>query len=82
MRTALAIILMTVVLALPACGLNRTEYERLRAMRDEYLAQLSEIRQNNETINRNIASAYQELEVLRNRLAERSAQGRDFPRAE
>jgi hypothetical protein len=51
-------------------------------MRDEYLSQLTEIRQTNETINRNIASAYQELEVLRNRLAERAAQVREVPRTE
>jgi uncharacterized coiled-coil DUF342 family protein len=65
------------LLLLPGCGLNRTEYEKMRALRDEYLSQLAEIRQSNETVNRNIVSAYQELDVLQTRLAERRAQARE-----
>ncbi|MDR2442011.1 MAG: hypothetical protein LBE31_00645 [Deltaproteobacteria bacterium] len=68
-----------VILAVPllsSCGFNRTEYDNLQAMRDEYLIRLSEIRQTNEIISRNIVGAYQELEVLRRRLDERNDQGR------
>jgi hypothetical protein len=45
----------------------------MRGIRDEYLAQLAEIRQANDTINRNIITAYQELAVLRTRLEQRSS---------
>jgi hypothetical protein len=76
MRTLSALIVLA-LLALPGCGMNRTEYEKMRALRDEYLAQLSEIRQSNEIINRNIVQAYQELDVLRTRLAERTSQARE-----
>ena len=71
MRLAIAL---AITVLLSGCGLNRTEYEKMRALRDEYIAQLSEIRQANEIINRNIVSAYQELDVLRTSLAERIAQ--------
>ncbi|MDR2368063.1 MAG: hypothetical protein LBF58_08150 [Deltaproteobacteria bacterium] len=52
----------------PGCGLNRSEYDRQRDIRGEYLSQLSEIRQANETIGRNISSTYKEIAVLRIRL--------------
>jgi hypothetical protein len=64
-------------MALPGCGYNRGEYEQLKALRDEYLTELAQIRQTNEIINRNILSAYQEVETLRNRLEERTAQNRN-----
>jgi uncharacterized coiled-coil DUF342 family protein len=62
------ILVFVVFLLIPGCGLNRSEYDKMRGIRDEYLAQLAEIRQANDTINRNIISAYQELKVLRARL--------------
>jgi hypothetical protein len=65
------------ILALPGCGYNRTEFETMKSLRDEYLTQLAEVRQTNEIINRNILSAYQEIEVLRNRLEERRSQERN-----
>jgi hypothetical protein len=76
MRAPLPLLLIMAGLLLPGCGFNRTEHEKMLAMRDEYISQLSEIRQNNEIVNRNIVSAYQELDVLRTRLAERTAQAR------
>jgi uncharacterized coiled-coil DUF342 family protein len=70
-------ILLALMLAAAGCGLNRSEFDRMRAVRDEYLAQLAEVRQANDTINRNIVSAYQELEVLRARLEQRDIEFRD-----
>jgi hypothetical protein len=69
--------LLLVFFALPGCGYNRAEYERMKSLRDEYLTELAEARQTNEIINRNIFAAYQEIEVLRNRLEERRAQERN-----
>ncbi|MDR0622507.1 MAG: hypothetical protein LBJ61_11645 [Deltaproteobacteria bacterium] len=60
-------------LLVPGCGLNRGEYDRQRDIRSEFLAQLTEIRQANEIIGRNITSTYQEIEVLRSRIQEREA---------
>jgi hypothetical protein len=71
--TLLAMMLTTMALA-GSCGLDRTERDAMRSLKDQYLAELSEIRQANDTINRNIISAYQELELLRTRLEERTAQ--------
>jgi hypothetical protein len=59
---------------MPACGLNRVEQDEMKALKDEYLAELAEIRLANDTINRNIVSTYQELAVLRARLEEKRAQ--------
>ncbi|MDR1296705.1 MAG: hypothetical protein LBO05_04880 [Deltaproteobacteria bacterium] len=67
-RPYLAAMMLLLPTMLPGCGLNKAEYDKMRAIRDEYLAQLAETRQVNDTINRNIASAYQELVVLRARL--------------
>jgi hypothetical protein len=64
---------LTLVLA-PACGLNRNEYDRLRDIRSDYIAQLSEIRQANETIGRNISSTYKEIEVLKTRLEDQATE--------
>ncbi|MDR1576875.1 MAG: hypothetical protein LBT86_01420 [Deltaproteobacteria bacterium] len=51
------------------CVLDRREYEELKATQEEYRAQLTELRQTNETINRNITAAYIELESLKTQLA-------------
>ena len=61
-------------LAMPGCGLNRSDYDRQRDIRGEFLAQLAEVRQANEIIGRNIASTYQEIEVLRARIVERESE--------
>jgi predicted nucleic acid-binding Zn-ribbon protein len=53
----------------PGCALDRREYEELKATQEEFRAQLAELRQANETINRNIAAAIQELDALRAQLA-------------
>jgi cell division protein FtsB len=53
----------------PACALDRREYEELKNTQDEFRAQLAELRQANETINRNITVAIQELEALKAQLA-------------
>ncbi|MDR1873319.1 MAG: hypothetical protein LBS60_15585 [Deltaproteobacteria bacterium] len=53
----------------PGCALDRREYEELKATQDEFRAQLAELRQANETINRNITVAIQELEALKAQLA-------------
>jgi cell division protein FtsB len=53
----------------PGCALDRREYEDLKATQEEFRAQLSELRQANETINRNIAAAIQELDALKDQLA-------------
>jgi chromosome condensin MukBEF ATPase and DNA-binding subunit MukB len=66
-----------IALTVSACGLNRGEYERMRALRDEYLSQLADVRQSNEIINRNVVSAFQEIDALRKRLDERITQARD-----
>ncbi|MDR1310086.1 MAG: hypothetical protein LBL95_09375 [Deltaproteobacteria bacterium] len=73
MKPILALLAILALVPVPGCGLNRSEYDRMRDIRNEYLAQLAEIRQANETINRNILSAYQELGVLRARLGQRDA---------
>ncbi|MDR1110437.1 MAG: hypothetical protein LBP92_07030 [Deltaproteobacteria bacterium] len=73
MKPILALLAVLALVAAPGCGLNRSEYDRMRDIKNEYLAQLAEIRQANETINRNILSAYQELGVLRARLGQRDA---------
>jgi hypothetical protein len=57
------------ILLVPGCGLDRREYEELKATQDEFRAQLVELRQTNETINRNIAAAFMELETLKAQLA-------------
>ncbi|MDR1657268.1 MAG: hypothetical protein LBT47_06905 [Deltaproteobacteria bacterium] len=75
MKWVLPLIVLSISL-LSACSFNRSEYDNMLTLRDEYLAQLSEIRQSNEIISRNIISAYQELEVLKNRLNERNTQSR------
>ncbi|MDR0548905.1 MAG: hypothetical protein LBI10_05785 [Deltaproteobacteria bacterium] len=54
---------------LPSCALDRREYEELKATQEEYRAQLAELRQANETINRNITAAIQELDALKAQLA-------------
>jgi predicted nucleic acid-binding Zn-ribbon protein len=58
------------LLALGACTLDSQEYENLKSLRDEYRAQIADLRQANETINRNILATYMELESLEARLAE------------
>jgi hypothetical protein len=68
MKPFLAFLVFSALALSPGCGLNRTEHDRLRDIHSEYLAQLAEIRQANETISRNIASAYKEIEVLNARL--------------
>ncbi|MDR3155333.1 MAG: hypothetical protein LBW85_13975 [Deltaproteobacteria bacterium] len=57
-------------LAVPACTLDSEEYESLKSLRDEYRVQIADLRQANETINRNILATYLELESLKARLAE------------
>ncbi|MDR2613364.1 MAG: hypothetical protein LBG06_11315 [Deltaproteobacteria bacterium] len=58
------------LLFLPSCTLDSQEYENLKGLRDEYRAQIADLRQANETINRNILATYLELESLKARLAE------------
>ena len=54
---------------LAGCTLDSREYEDLKAHKEEYLVQIAELRQANETINRNITATYAELEDLKARLA-------------
>jgi chromosome segregation ATPase len=61
--------LMSSLFLTAGCTLDRREYDELKATQDEYRAQLLELRQANETINRNIRAAYQELEALKAQLA-------------
>jgi hypothetical protein len=68
MKPFLVFLTLLALILLPGCGLNRTEYDRMRDIRTEYLAQLGEIRQANEIISRNIMTAYKEIEVLQARL--------------
>jgi chromosome segregation ATPase len=49
--------------------MDRWEYEELKATQEDYRAQLTETRQANETINRNITAAFKELETLKAQLA-------------
>jgi cell division protein FtsB len=51
------------------CAMDRREYEDLKATQEEFRAQLNELRQANETINRNITAAIQELDALKAQLA-------------
>jgi hypothetical protein len=68
MKPFLAFLAILIFILSPGCGLNRAEYDRMRDIRNGYITQLSEIRQANETISRNIMSAYKEIEVLKSRL--------------
>ncbi|MDR2302837.1 MAG: hypothetical protein LBF38_12475 [Deltaproteobacteria bacterium] len=60
--------LLLAALIVPGCGRNRSDYDRQREIRTEFLSQLTEIRQANEIIGRNIDSTYQEISILRTRL--------------
>ncbi|MDR2338884.1 MAG: hypothetical protein LBF40_01925 [Deltaproteobacteria bacterium] len=55
------------------CTLDSREHEELRSLREEYLVRIAELRQANDTINRNITATYLELEALKVRLAEEEA---------
>jgi hypothetical protein len=55
---------------IPGCTLDSREYESLKALKEEYLVRIAELRQANDTINRNITATYLELEALKARLAE------------
>ncbi|MDR1039481.1 MAG: hypothetical protein LBR80_04805 [Deltaproteobacteria bacterium] len=57
-------------LFVPSCTLDSQDYENLQQIRDEYRIQIADLRQANETINRNILATYQELELLKARLEE------------
>jgi hypothetical protein len=65
-----AILALAAFAFLPSCTLDSQEYENLKNLRDEYRAQIADLRQANETINRNIMATYLELETLKARLAE------------
>jgi septal ring factor EnvC (AmiA/AmiB activator) len=73
-RTLLTLLLsLFMLLSLPglsSCTFDDKEYEDLLVLREEYLTQIAELRQEIETMNRNITVTYQELETLRARLAE------------
>jgi hypothetical protein len=64
-------------LAVPSCTLDSQDYENLKHIRDEYRIQIADLRQANETINRNILATYLELESLQARLAEEEEKLRD-----
>jgi septal ring factor EnvC (AmiA/AmiB activator) len=66
----LAALLLSLSLFLSSCTFDNKEYEDLKVLREEYLTQITELRQVIETTNRNITVTYQELETLRTRLAE------------
>ncbi|MDR1165864.1 MAG: hypothetical protein LBO66_08375 [Deltaproteobacteria bacterium] len=57
-------------LPLSACTLDTHEYEELKALKEEYITQIQELRLANETINRNITATYLELEALKARLSD------------
>jgi uncharacterized coiled-coil DUF342 family protein len=61
-----------IMISAPSCTGDRAEYDRLKALRDEYRAELTQLRQANDTINKNITSAYQELENLQARAEEKT----------
>jgi hypothetical protein len=64
-------------LAAASCTLDSQDYENLKNIRDEYRIQIADLRQANETINRNILATYQELESLQARLAEEEEKRRN-----
>jgi hypothetical protein len=72
MKTARILLAAAALAALsPAsCTLDTSDYENLKHIRDEYRLQIADLRQSNETINRNILATYVELETLKARLAE------------
>jgi hypothetical protein len=72
MKPFLALMFLLTALLSQGCGLDRSEYDRMREIRTDYMAQLAEIRQDNETISRNITSAYKEIEVLEARLKQQN----------
>jgi hypothetical protein len=53
-----------------ACTFDTQEYDELKNLREEYIAEINELRQMNEILNRNITATYLELESLKARLAE------------
>ncbi|MDR2461452.1 MAG: hypothetical protein LBE38_11870 [Deltaproteobacteria bacterium] len=72
----LSIFILASVLSLTlfSCSFDNKEYEDLKSLKSEYLALITEQRQANETMNRNIAATYSELESLKARLEEMEAQ--------
>jgi hypothetical protein len=64
-------------LSATSCTLDSQDYENLKHIRDEYRIQIADLRQANETINRNILATYQELESLKSRLSEAEEKHRD-----
>jgi uncharacterized coiled-coil DUF342 family protein len=58
---------------LSGCTLDSREYDELKALKEEYLVQIAELRQANDTINRNITATYVELDALKTRLSEEEA---------
>jgi hypothetical protein len=66
----LAPLAVTAALAFASCTLDSKDYEDMKHIRDEYRLQIADLRQANETINRNILATYQELDSLKARLAE------------
>jgi peptidoglycan hydrolase CwlO-like protein len=62
--------LMACLAFLPSCSLNDKERQALVSSRDDLRNQINELRQSNETISRNITSAYAEMEELKARIAE------------
>jgi hypothetical protein len=71
--------LLALALSLPGCGRNRSDYDRQREIRTDFLSQLSEIRQANEIIGRNIDSTYQEIAILRTRLEQMALENQAPP---
>ncbi len=65
-KLSLALLL---VLNLGACVVDDAEYDEALRQRDEYRAQLRELYQNNDTLNRQIAGVYAECEALSDKLA-------------
>jgi thioredoxin-related protein len=76
MKGLLISLILLVFFFASACANNRAEYEKLRSVRDDYLAQLIELRQANDTISNNIVVAYQEIENIKKILEEKKAQER------
>ena len=67
-RTILILAPLLGLILFAGCTLDSREYEQLKALKDEYLVQIAELRQANDTINRNITATYQEMEDLKEKL--------------
>jgi hypothetical protein len=74
-RTILSLALALFLGLTAGCTLDSREHDELKALKEEYLVQISELRQANDTINRNITATYLELEALKARLGDDTGAG-------